>query len=137
MADIVRKVAYFAMDVPNRPGEAARVLRALADAGVNLLAFSAFPSGRKSQLDFIPEYINVFKKAAKAANIKTRTQKIGFLIQGEDRKGAVADLLKPLAEKNINVTAIDAVSAGAGRYAAIVWVKPEDVNKAAKVLGAS
>jgi hypothetical protein len=26
MADIVRKVAYFAMDVPNRPGEAARVL---------------------------------------------------------------------------------------------------------------
>lgn len=137
MADVVRKVAYFAMDVPNRPGEAARVLRALADAGVNLLAFSGFPSGRKSQLDVIPEDIAVFKKATKVANVKTRTQKIGFLIQGEDRKGAVADLLRPLAEKKINVTAIDAVSAGAGRYAAILWVKPKDVNKAAKVLGAS
>lgn len=137
MADMVRKVAYFAMDVPNRPGEAARVLRALADAGVNLLAFSGFPSGRKSQLDFIPEDIAVFKKATKAANIKTRTQKIGFLIQGEDRKSAVADLLRPLAEKKINITAIDAVSAGAGRYAAILWVKPKDVNKAAKALGAS
>jgi len=137
MADIVRKVAYFAMDVPNRPGEAARVLGALADAGVNLLAFSGFPSGRRAQLDFIPEDIAVFKKAAKAAKIKTRPQKFGFLIQGEDRKGAVADLLKPLAEKNINVTAIDAVSAGAGRYAAILWVEPKDVNKAAKALGAS
>jgi len=100
------------------------------------LAFSGFPSGRKSQLDFIPENIAVFKKATKVANVKTRTQKIGFLIQGEDRKGAVADLLRPLAEKKINVTAIDAVSAGAGRYAAILWVKPKDVNKAAKALGA-
>ncbi len=136
MADIVRKVAYFAMDVPNRPGEGARVLGALADAGVNLLAFSGFPSGRKAQLDFIPEDVAVFKKAVKAAKITTRPQKFGFLVQGDDRKGAVAELLKTLAEKKINVTAIDAVSSGAGRYAAILWVEPEDVNKAAKALGA-
>lgn len=137
MADIVRKVAYFALDVPNRPGEGVRVLRALADAGVNLLAFSGFPSGRKAQLDLIPEDVALFKNAVKAAKIKTRPQKFGFLIQGEDRKGAVADLLKTLAEKKINVTATDAVSAGAGRYAAILWVGTKDVNKAAKALGAS
>jgi len=137
MADIVRKVAYFSMDVPNKPGEGARVLGTLADAGVNLLAFSGFPSGRKAQLDFIPEDVAVFKKAVKAAKIRTRPQKFGFLAQGDDRKGAVADLLKTLVEKKINVTAIDAVSAGAGRYAAILWVEPKDVNKAAKVLGAS
>jgi hypothetical protein len=137
MADIIRKVAYFAMDVPNRPGEGARLLKVLADAGVNLLAFSGFPSGKKAQLDFIPEDVAVFKKAVKVAKIKTRPQKFGFLIQGNDRKGAVAQLLKTLADKKINVTAIDAVSAGVGRYAAILWVKPKDVNKAAKALGAS
>ncbi len=137
MADIVRKVAYFAIDVPNRPGEGARVLGTLADAGVNLLAFSGFPSGRKAQLDFIPEDVTVFKNAAKAAKIKTRPQKFGFLVQGDDRKGAVADLLKTLTEQKINVTATDAVSAGAGRYAAILRVAPKDVNKAAKALGAS
>jgi hypothetical protein len=137
MADIVRKVAYFAMDVPNKPGEGARMLGALADAGVNLLAFSGFPSGRKAQLDFVPEDAAVFKKAVNAAKLKTRPQKFGFLVQGDDRKGAVADLLKTLAEKKINVTAIDAVSAGTGRYAAILWVEPKDVNKAAKTLGAS
>ncbi len=137
MVDIVRKVAYFAMEVPNKPGEGTRVLGALADAGVNLLAFSGFPSGRKAQLDIIPEDVAVFKNAVKAAKIKTRPQKFGFLIQGDDRKGAVADLLKTLATKNINVTAIDSVSAGAGRYAAILWVNPRSVNKAAKALGAS
>ena len=137
MADIIRKVAYFAIDVPNKPGEGARVLGALADAGVNLLAFSGFPSGRKAQLDCIPEDVAVFKNAVKAAKIKTRPQKFGFLVQGDDRKGAVGDLLKTMTEKKINVTAIDAVSAGAGRYAAIFWVAPRDVNKATKALGAS
>jgi hypothetical protein len=136
MADIIRKVIYFSMEAPNKPGEGACVLRALADEGVNLLAFSGFPRGRKAQLDFIPEDVAAFKKAIKAMKIKTRPQKFGFLIQGEDRKGAVAEFLKPLAEKEINVTAVDAVSAGKGRCAAILWVKSKDVNRAAKALRA-
>ncbi len=136
MADIVKKVAYFAMDVPNKPGEGARVLGALAEAGVNLLAFTGFPSGRKAQLDIIPEDVTVFKKAVKATKIKIRPQKFGFLVQGDDKKGAVAGLLKMLAEKKINVTAMDAVSAGAGRYAAILWVESRDVDKTAKTLRA-
>jgi hypothetical protein len=137
MADFIRKVAYFAMEVSNKPGEGARVLGALADAGVNLLAFSGFPSGRKAQLDIIPEDVAVFKSAVKAAKIKTRPQKFGFLVQGDGHKGAVADLLKRMSEKKINVSAIDAVTAGAGRYAAIFWVGTKDVNKAAKALGVS
>jgi hypothetical protein len=134
MADIVRKVAYFAVDVPDRPGEGARILTALADAGVNLLAFTGFPNGRKSQLDIIPEDVNIFKKAARTAKIRTRRQKFGFLIQGKDRAGAVAGILRKLADGKTNGTALDAVSAGSGRYAAILWVKPKDINKAAKAL---
>lgn len=136
MADTVRKVAYFAMDVPNRPGEGARVLSALADAGVNMLAFSGFPSGRKSQLDIIPEDVKTFKKALKKTGITTRPAKYGFLIQGKDRRGAVAAILQKLAEKEINVTAIDAVSTGDGMYGAILWVDPTAITKAAKALGA-
>lgn len=136
MTDMVKKVAYYAMEVANKPGEGARVVGALADAGVNLIAFSGFPSGKKAQLDFVPDNAAKFRAAAKKLNFTTKPQKFGFLVQGQDRKGAVADVLKTLADKAINVTAIDAVSAGAGRYAAILWVKPEDVNKAAKALGA-
>jgi hypothetical protein len=36
----------------------------------------------------------------------------------------------------INVTAVDAVTAGAGRFGAILWVKQSDVNRAARALGA-
>jgi hypothetical protein len=44
MAETVGTVDYFYIETPDKPGEAARVLSALRDAGVNLLAFTAFPS---------------------------------------------------------------------------------------------
>jgi len=54
MPETIRVVEYFYAMVPDKPGEAARMLKTLKDAGVNLLAFSGFPEGRRSQLDFIP-----------------------------------------------------------------------------------
>ncbi len=137
MADIIRRVEYFKMQTPNKPGEGARALELLGDARINLLAFSGFPRGRRWQMDFIPEYPVAFKNAAKQAGLKVSPSKTGFLVQGEDRVGAIADLMARLAQAKINVTAIDAVSTGEGRYGAIFWVKPQDVAKTATVLGAS
>lgn len=136
MADTIRLVEYFYITAPNKAGEGARVLTALTDAGVNLLAFSGFPEGRRAQLDFIPADPAAFKQAAKRAKWKVVGPKRGFLMQGDDRVGAVADLLERLGAANINVTAIDAVCAD-GRYGAIFWVAPKDVKKAAALLGAS
>jgi hypothetical protein len=49
----------------------------------------------------------------------------------------MADILGKLAAAKVNVVASDAVVAGSGRFGAILWVKPRDVNRAAKLLGAS
>jgi predicted amino acid-binding ACT domain protein len=49
----------------------------------------------------------------------------------------VADLLAALAEAKINVTASQAIVAGADRFGMILWVKPRDMKKAAKLLGVS
>ncbi|MBI3608376.1 MAG: hypothetical protein HY207_10435 [Nitrospirae bacterium] len=135
--ETIRKVDYFAMDVANKPGEGARILGALRDAGVNLLAFTGFPNGRRAQIDFIPDDSAAFKAAARRAGFTLKPKKVGFLIQGQDRPGAVADLMSRLAGANINVTAIDAVCTGGGRYGALLWVKAPDVGRAAKALGAS
>lgn len=136
MADTIRKVDYFSLQVANKPGEAAAYLKALKLAEVNLLAFTGFPSGRRAQVDFIPEDSAKLRRAAKKLKWKLGAKKTGFLAQGEDRVGAIHDLVGKLAEAKINVTAMDAVSAGAGRYGAIFWVKPKDVAKAAKLLAA-
>lgn len=137
MAETVRRVSYFYTGAPDKPGEGAKALGVLRDAGVNLLAFSGFPVGKRSQLDFVPEDPERFRVVAKAAKWKVKGPKTAFLIQGDDRTGVCAEILGRLAAAKVNVTATDAVVAGAGRFGAILWVKPRDVNRAAKVLGAA
>src|SRR6266542_2536804 len=136
MADTVRLVDYFYITAPNKAGEGARALTMLREAGINLLAFSGFPQGRRAQMDFIPADPAAFKQAAKKAKWKVVGPKRGFLVQGDDRVGAVADLLERLGAAKINVTAIDAISVGEGRYGAIFWVASKDVKKTAALLGA-
>ena len=137
MAESIRKVQYFYVMAPDKPGEGARALQTLRDAGVNLLAFSGFPAGKRAQLDFIPEDPAAFRAVARKAKWKVTGPKVGFLIEGDDRTGVMADLYAKLAAARINITASDAVIAGAGRFGAILWVKARDVNRTAKALGAS
>jgi hypothetical protein len=137
MADTIRLVEYFYITAPDKPGEGARALNTLKEAGVNLLAFSAFPQGRRAQLDFIPADPAAFKQAAKGAKWKVVGPKRGFLVQGDDRVGAIAELLERLGAAMINVTAIEAVCVADGRYGAIFWVAAKDVKKTAALLGAS
>jgi hypothetical protein len=135
MAEAVRQVDYFYMEVPNKVGEGTKVLQTLRDAGVNLVAFSGFPSGRRAQLDFFPADPAAFKAVARTNRWKLVGPKRGFLVQGDDRIGAVADLIGRLAGADINVIAVDAVSVDE-RYGALCWVAPRDVRKAAKLLAA-
>ena len=137
MADTVRLVEYFYLTAPQKPGVGAAVLNELRQAGVNLLAFSGFPAGRGAQMDFIPEDAAAFRAAARKAKWKLTGPKKAFLIGGDDRAGAVADILPKRADASINVTAVDAACAGAGRYGAILWVAPRDVTRAARILGAA
>ena len=137
MAEEIRRVDYYYASVPDKPGEAARVLAALHGAGVNLLGFSGFPHGaRRSQLDFLPDNSAAFTQAARKAGLKLSKKKSGFLIQGDDHPGVMAEVLGRLARVGINATATQGICAGAGRYGALLWVKQADLRRAAKALGA-
>jgi hypothetical protein len=137
MADTVRLVEYFYVMAPQKPGVGASLLAELRQAGVNLLAFTGFPSGRGAQVDFVPENPAAFRAAAKKARWKVTGPKKALLIEGDDRPGVIAEVMQKLSDAKLNVTAIDAVCAGAGRYGAILWVAPRDVTKAARALGAA
>lgn len=135
MADTIRLVDYFYIVTTDKPGEGARTLQHLKDAGVNLAVLYAFPAGRRMQVDFVPASGEGFKVAAKAAKWKVVGPKKALVIEGEDRVGALTDYFAKLGDAKINVTATSAIVAGAGRFGAILWVKPRDVKRAAKALG--
>ncbi len=136
MADTIRKLDYYYVTISDKPGEGARLFGALRDAGVNLLAVHAFPSARRSQIDVVPSDAAAFLNAAKAAKLKVSKPKALFLIEGDDRVGAMAQLLSRLGNAGVNVIATSAVRTGPGRYGALLWVEPRDVRKAAETLGA-
>ena len=77
-----------------------------------------------------------FRGFAKRSKWKLTGPKRAFLLEGDDRVGVIAQVHTKLAEAKINVTAIDAVCAGAGRYGAILWVAARDYKRAATLLGA-
>jgi len=137
MADRVRKVNYCYAKVHSRAGRGAAVLDAIQSAGVDLLAFSGFPiGGGKAQLDLVAEDMAGVRRVARKNGWHLSKTKKAFLIQGEDRVGACNRQLQKLAEQKINVTAVDALAAGKGRYAMILWVKPKSYARAARILKA-
>lgn len=135
MPETIRRVDYYYVTAPDKPGEGARIFSALRDAGVNLLAAHAFPTARKSQIDVVPADTVAFLSAAKNAGLKLSKPKAMFLIEGDDRVGALTSTLSRLGTAGINVTALTAVRTGAGRFGALLWVNAKDVRKAAETLG--
>ena len=89
-----------------------------------------------AQIDFVPASTKKFLKVAKKLRLLVGKKKSGFLVHGTDRAGALASVLGRLAAARINVTAVDGVSAGGGRFGAILWVKRKDVGRATRALHA-
>ena len=132
----IRKAAYFSMHAPNRVGAGARMLKGLSDEGVDLRAFTGFPNAGRAQVDFVPTDIGRFLRAARKLGLKIGKRKTVFIAQGADKPGAIAAICAKLAGAGINLVAIDAVAAGAGRYGAMFWVKRKDVGRASRALNA-
>ncbi|OFZ86674.1 MAG: hypothetical protein A2W21_00795 [Betaproteobacteria bacterium RBG_16_66_20] len=135
MASISR-ADYYTMKVSQRPGAGAKLLAAMKAAGVNLLAFTGFPSGGGAQVDFIPQNSAKFRQAANKAGLRVSKRKTVFLVRGSDRVGALTGVLGKLASKKINLVALSAITAGNGRYGMIFWVKPKDIGRTSRLLRA-
>ena len=138
MHTTVTKVDHYSTSIPNQAGEGARVLAAVRDAGINLIALWAYPSSAgNAQLEMIAQPGIGFPKAAKKAGLTIGAKQTAFFVNGEDYPGAVAETLAKLAHAGINVGAIQAVCGGKGRYGAVIFLPQAAIRKAGKALGLS
>jgi hypothetical protein len=139
MATEILRMDYHYVILDDTPSAAAAALSVLAAEGVNLVGFSEFPHGPgKTQLDLIAPESQSLAKTASDMGLTVSRAKTGFVIRGDGAPGpAVAEVLERLAGAHIPVTSMQAVSAGAGRFGALLWVKAQDVEEAAKILVAT
>src|SRR3990172_9395455 len=98
MADRVRKVRYCYVKGGARAGQGAAVLGALRKAGIDLLAFSGFPTrGGKAQIGLVAQDPAAVRRVAQREGGRLSAPKKAFLVQGSGRVGACHHHLKKLA----------------------------------------
>ena len=131
----MEKLEYYSLIVRNKPGTGVEALNALKEAGVGFIALWGYPVGKgKSRIDMVAQDTALLKQAAKKLKLDLGKKQTAFHFSGEDRPGAVVEVLGRLAAKKINISAVQALCADSGRFGALVQVAPEDVRKAAKAL---
>ncbi len=131
MAHVIRQAQYFYATVPDQPGEALRLLSALADVGVELLAFATLPVGpAHTQVTLFPESASRLTTEAARIGMALDGPHPALVVQGDDELGALVDVHGRLADAGVNVYASTGVTDGQGRYGYIVYVRPEDFDRA-------
>lgn len=135
MAYRIRRADYFYTTVQDKPGEGYKLLSLLAEMGINLLAVTAIPVGpMRTQLTLFPEDTAKMESEAKRAGLVLDGPHRALLVQGDDELGALASVHERLYEANVNVYASSGVADGKGSYGYILYVRPEEYERAAAAL---
>ena len=136
MAFNIRRVNYFYTMAEDQPGSAYQLLSTLADLGVNLLAFTGVPMGpTHTQLMLFPEDSPKLQDASEMAGIALTGPHPALLVQGDDELGALADVHMKLFEAKVNVYASSGVSDGRGSFGYVIYVRPDEYERAVATLG--
>ena len=131
----VGRVDYFYANVADRPGEAYKILDTLAELGVSLLAFTAIPIGPAyTQLTLFPEDSNLLRREAEKAALELDGPHPAFLVRGGDYLGVLAEIHEKIFSAGVNVYASTGVSDGRGGFGYVIYIRPEDCERAASAL---
>jgi hypothetical protein len=132
----ISSVEYYYANVRDELGAAYRVLSQLAERGVNLLAFTAVPSGPSlAQFALVPEDPNKLVAEGRAVGLPLEGPYHALLVQGDDELGAFAGVHERLVEGGVDIYASTGVTDGRGSFGYLVYVREEQFEKAARALG--
>jgi hypothetical protein len=131
----VRKLNYYYAITQDKPGEAHKILSILADVGVNQIAFNTMQMGpERAQITLFPEDESLLINVAKKAGLNLDGPYKAILVQGTDEMGALVEVHEKLHNANINIASSTAIADGSGSYGYLIYVRPDDYNKAAETL---
>jgi len=135
MAYSIRRAEYFHATIVDQPGEAYRCLAALEGLGVDLLAFTAVPLGAdRTELTLFPADTSKLTNEARKARMDLDGPHPALLVHGDDELGALVIVHEKLYRAGVNVAASTGVSDGHGKYGYVIYVREEDIERAAEAL---
>jgi hypothetical protein len=121
----VTKLRSFQLAIPDKPGEMGRILTSLRDAGVALVGTWGFSTwGGQGEVFVVPEDAAAFLLAAAKAGLSAK-ETVCFHLSGDNRIGAVAEVLEKIAAAGINLAGADAVAVG-DKFGMVLWSHEPD-----------
>ncbi|HHQ48696.1 MAG TPA: hypothetical protein ENK19_07420 [Acidobacteria bacterium] len=132
----IRRARYYHITVRDRPGEGCRALADLGDEGAKILAFTAVPTGPGTAvLRVFPEDEEALLRAAERSGTVLFDPEEAFIVRGDEHLTALTTIQRKFADAHINIYASNGIFDGHGGYSCVIYVRPEDVERAAVVLG--
>ena len=133
----IQKVDTWVAPLEDRPGSLAAKLRALADAGVNLefvLARRAPDKPGTGVVFVTPIQGAAPSRAAEGAGFRKTKSLHALRIEGPDQKGEGARIAQALAEKELNLRGLSAITIGKKFVAYVAVDTAAEVAKAGRIL---
>jgi hypothetical protein len=131
----IRRVEYYYANVRDELGAAYRLLSQLAELGVDLLAFTAVPSGPAlAQFTLVPTDTGKLLAQASVAGLPLDGPYHAFLVQGDDELGALANVHEQLVKAGVDIFASSGVSDGRGAFGYLVYVREDQFERATAAL---
>ncbi len=132
MRQTIRQVTAVVMQVEDEVGVLNRALCELRSAGVSMVAVASLRRHGTALLA-VPEDIEAVRKLASRHGVSLQMRPV-FLIEGEDRVGALCEITAQIAQAGISIEDVAALSAG-GNYAALLTFADADLEAASEALG--
>jgi hypothetical protein len=131
---MAKQITVFKASIPDSPGSLAKVMSQAAAFGLDILSLCATREAGGNGTVFVsPKDVSKALQLSAMGAVELE-ECAGFLLEGEDKAGAGAMALKPLADASINAEACAALCHN-GSYQLLVVVQHADAEKAAKALG--
>jgi acetolactate synthase small subunit len=115
----------------HRPGELARVARALARYGLNLKSVAGMAIDGRVEIRLLPDEIEPARKALEASGIRFEESEVVTVLL-ENKAGELADVAEKLAEAKINLQALYVTGLEDGMIE--IAIVSDDPKKAKRVL---
>jgi hypothetical protein len=127
-----KRVIYFKAQIEDKPGALLALAKDLKEKKLDLIALKGVGQAGRGDILAIAKNEDKLREAWKGAGILVE-EGLAFLLTGTDSTGALVASLETLTNVGVNIAALEAIGVG-GKYGAVLWVSPEDVEKTAKAL---
>jgi hypothetical protein len=129
-----KKIAYFKAKIEDRPGALLALAKDLKAKKLDLIGLKGVGQGTQGEILVIAKSPEKLREVWKASGVLVE-EGVAIFLSGADQTGALVTSLDALAKAGVNIAATEAVAVG-GKFGAILWVDPADLDKTAQALGA-